>query len=65
MDMSFSVQALALEWLVKHKDSLEKKVYQVPGEIDDEIGRVKLAAMGLAIDRLTDEQVEYLNGWKA
>ena len=65
MDMSFSVQALALEWLVKHKDSLEKKVYQVPDEIDDEIGRVKLAAMGLAIDKLTDEQVEYLNGWKA
>lgn len=65
MDMSFSVQALALEWLVKNRDSLEKKVYQVPTEIDDEIGRVKLAAMGLAIDTLTDEQVAYLNGWKA
>ena len=65
MDMSFSVQALALEWLVKHKDSLEKKLYQVPAEIDDEIGRVKLAAMGLAIDTLTPDQVDYLNGWKA
>ena len=65
MDMSFAVQALALEWLVKHQGSLEKKVYQVPGEIDDEIGRVKLAAMGLGIDTLTPEQVEYLNGWKA
>ena len=65
MDMSFAVQALALEWLTKHKDSLEKKVYQVPAEIDDEIGRVKLAAMGLEIDELTPEQEAYLNGWKA
>lgn len=65
MDMSFSVQALALEWLLKHRDTLEKKLYQVPDEIDDEIGRVKLAAMGLAIDKLTPEQVDYLNGWKA
>ncbi len=65
MDMSFAVQALALEWLVKHQDGLEKKVYQVPDEIDDEIGRVKLAAMGLSIDTLTEEQVAYLNGWKA
>ena len=65
MDMSFAVQALALEWLVKHQNGLEKKVYQVPDEIDDEIGRVKLAAMGLSIDRLTPEQEDYLNGWKA
>ncbi|MBS6218703.1 MAG: adenosylhomocysteinase, partial [Clostridiales bacterium] len=65
MDMSFSVQALALEWLVKHRDELEKKVYNVPGSIDDEIGRVKLAAMGLHIDALTEEQRAYLNGWKA
>ena len=65
MDMSFAVQALALEWLVKQRDELEKKVYQVPAEIDDEIGRVKLAAMGLSIDTLTEEQVAYLHGWKA
>ena len=65
MDMSFAVQALALEWLAKHRGELEKKVYQVPDEIDDEIGRVKLAAMGLSIDTLTEEQVAYLNGWKA
>jgi adenosylhomocysteinase len=64
MDMSFAVQALALEWLVKHQDGLEKKVYQVPAQIDDEIGRVKLSAMGLSIDTLTPEQQEYLNGWK-
>ena len=65
MDMSFAVQALSLEWLAKHRDSLEKKVYEVPGEIDDQIGRVKLAAMGLAIDTLTPEQKEYLAGWEA
>ncbi len=64
MDMSFAVQALALEWLVKHRGNLEKKLYQVPAEIDDEIGRVKLAAMGLSIDTLTEEQRAYLNGWK-
>lgn len=65
MDMSFSVQALALEWLVKHRGELEKKVYNVPDSIDDEIGRMKLAAMGLHIDVLSEEQKEYLNGWKA
>ena len=65
MDMSFAVQALALEWLVRNRDNLEKKVYNVPDSIDDEIGRVKLAAMGLAIDTLTPEQTAYLNGWKA
>jgi len=65
MDMSFAVQALSLEWLVKHQGSLEKKVYVVPDEIDDQIGRVKLAAMGLAIDALTQEQKEYLAGWEA
>ena len=63
MDMSFAVQALSLEWLVKHRDGLEKKVYNVPAEIDDQIGRVKLAAMGLAIDTLTQEQKDYLAGF--
>ncbi|MCC8121699.1 MAG: adenosylhomocysteinase [Oscillospiraceae bacterium] len=63
MDMSFAVQALALEWLVKHRDTLEKKLYQVPEEIDSEIGRVKLAAMGLSIDTLTPQQQAYLNSW--
>ena len=63
MDMSFAVQALSLEWMAKHAQSLEKKVYNVPAEIDDQIGRVKLAAMGLAIDSLTPEQEAYLTGW--
>jgi adenosylhomocysteinase len=65
MDMSFAVQALSLEWLAKHKEGLEKKVYIVPDEIDDQIARVKLAAMGLSIDTLTDEQRAYLSGWEA
>lgn len=63
MDMSFAVQALSLHWLVQHKDELVTKVYNVPDSIDDEIGRFKLAAMGLSIDRLTPEQEAYLSGW--
>ena len=65
MDMSFSVQALSLAWLAKNRDILEKKVYEVPDSIDDEIGRSKLEAMGIRIDRLTREQKEYLAGWEA
>ena len=62
MDMSFAVQALAAEWLTK-QTGLEKKVYPVPEEIDDQIGRAKLAALGLEIDALTPEQEAYLNSW--
>lgn len=65
MDMSFSVQALSLEWLVKNKENLEKKVYVVPEEIDNEIGWAKLKAVGLNIDKLTEEQERYLAGWEA
>jgi len=65
MDMSFAVQALSLEWLAKHQEGLEKKVYIVPDEIDDQIARVKLAAMGLSIDTLTEDQKAYLAGWEA
>ncbi len=63
MDMSFAVQALSLKWLAEHKDQLEKKVYNVPDSIDDEIGRYKLLANGLKIDVLTEEQKAYLSGW--
>ena len=62
MDMSFAVQALTAEWLVK-QPHLEKKLYHVPEEIDNEIGRVKLAAMGKHIDTLSPSQREYLNSW--
>ncbi len=63
MDMSFAVQALSLKWLCEHKDKLEKKVYNVPDSIDDEIGRYKLDAMNLKIDVLTPQQEAYLSGW--
>jgi len=64
MDMSFANQALSLEYLVKNVDKLEKKVYSVPGDIDREIARLKLDAMGIQIDTLTLEQVSYLNSWE-
>ena len=62
MDMSFSVQALASEWVARHRGALETKVYEVPAEIDEQIGWAKLAALGLSIDRLTPEQAAYLAG---
>lgn len=64
MDMSFANQALGAEHFLKHRDSLEKKVYNVPEEIDREIARLKLLSMGIAIDVLTDEQVKYLGSWE-
>jgi len=63
MDMSFANQALSAEYLVKHHSELEPKVYVVPQEIDHEIARLKLRAVGTAIDCLTPEQVEYLSSW--
>jgi adenosylhomocysteinase len=64
MDMSFANQALAAEYMVKNAAKLEKKVYSVPEDIDKEIARLKLAAMGVKIDDLTAEQVKYLNSWE-
>ncbi len=64
MDMSFANQALAAEYMVKNADVLEKKVYSVPADIDAEIARIKLEAMGIDIDVLTEEQVKYLNSWE-
>jgi adenosylhomocysteinase len=64
MDMSFANQALAAEYMVKNAGKLEKKVYPVPAEIDAEIARIKLEAMGVKIDTLTEEQVKYLNSWE-
>lgn len=61
MDMSFAVQAKSLEYLVKHEGELEKRVYQVPREIDNEVASIKLRSMGISIDKLTDEQKKYLN----
>jgi adenosylhomocysteinase len=64
MDMSFANQALAAEYMVKNAKTLEKRVYSVPAEVDAEIARIKLAAMGVNIDTLTEEQVKYLNSWE-
>ncbi|MBD2162526.1 MAG: adenosylhomocysteinase [Limnothrix sp. CACIAM 69d] len=63
MDMSFANQALACEYLVKNKGQLEPGLYSIPDEVDQEIARLKLAAMGIAIDSLTAEQIEYMNSW--
>jgi adenosylhomocysteinase len=64
MDMSFANQALSLEYMVKNADRLENRVFSVPEEIDKEIARLKLDAMGVQIDTLTPQQVAYLNSWE-
>lgn len=64
MDMSFANQALAAEFIVKNAKTLEKRVYSVPAEVDAEIARIKLSAMGVKIDTLTPEQNKYLNSWE-
>jgi adenosylhomocysteinase len=63
MDMSFANQALSAEYAVRNAASLERRVYPVPDEIDREIARLKLATMGVEIDRLTEEQAKYLASW--
>jgi adenosylhomocysteinase len=63
MDMSFANQALSAEWVIQNAASLERTVYVVPKEIDDEIARLKLATMGVDIDQLTEEQAKYLASW--
>ncbi|MGD0625309.1 MAG: adenosylhomocysteinase [Thermodesulfobacteriota bacterium] len=64
MDMSFANQALSAAFLVKVKGTLQKRVYDVPGDIDREIARLKLESMGIKIDALTDEQKKYLRSWE-
>ena len=63
MDMSFANQALACEYLVKNKGQLAADIYTIPEELDKEIARLKLAAMGISVDTLTPDQVEYINSW--
>ena len=64
MDMSFANQALASEYAVEHRGTLEKKVYRVPHAIDAEIARLKLRSMGVTVDTLTEEQRKYLESWE-
>ena len=63
MDMSFANQALSAEYMAQRAGSLARKVHLVPRDIDQEVGRLKLAAMGISIDALSDEQQEYLESW--
>lgn len=63
MDMSFSDQALAAEWIIENKDSLLPQVYLLPKELDDEVARIKLESMSGSLEVLTSEQVDYLSSW--
>ena len=63
MDMFFANQALAAEYAVQNAATLERRVYPVPTEIDNEIARLKLITMGAEIDELTEEQARYLASW--
>ena len=63
MDMSFANQALSAEWVIENAATLERKVYDVPVDIDEEIARLKLETMGIVIDQLTEEQAHYLASW--
>jgi len=64
MDMSFANQALGAEWMARNGPSLEKRVYPIPEDIDREIARIKLHAMGVRIDTLTPAQEKYLASWE-
>lgn len=64
MDMSFATQALASEWAVKQRDELSARVYDVPQALVEWVARIKLAAMGARIDKLTREQKRYLSSWE-
>jgi len=63
MDMSFANQALAAEYVTQRGASLAKDVHRIPAELDRDIARLKLAAMGVTIDTLTPEQQRYLASW--
>ncbi len=64
MDMSFANQALSVEYLVKNKGKLEPGVHLLPKEVDTEIASLKLRALGISIDTLTAEQIEYISSWE-
>ena len=64
MDMSFANQALCAEYMARNASTLENKVYDVPDDIDAEVARLKLKAMGIEIDTLTEEQQRYLTSWE-
>jgi len=63
MDMSFANQALALEYLVKHKSELAAGLHRLPESVDVEIAQLKLKSLGIGIDKLTPEMIEYMSSW--
>jgi adenosylhomocysteinase len=64
MDMSFSNQALAAEWLAVRAGTLSPGIYTLPEELDHEVARIKLASLGAGLEQLTEEQKAYLSGWR-
>jgi len=64
MDMSFANQALSVEYIVKHHANLPRNVFPVPAEIDAQVAQLKLQALGVQIDTLTEEQAKYLDSWQ-
>ncbi len=64
MDMSFSNQALAAEYLIANQETLEPKIYTLPSEIDDRVASIKLSHLGGGLEKLTQEQRDYLSGWQ-
>jgi adenosylhomocysteinase len=65
MDLSFAGQAKAVEFIVKNHRKLKKQIYNLPAEAEQEIARLKLEAMGLAIDKLTPLQQQYMSSWES
>ncbi len=64
MDMSFANQALCVRYIVEYGKDLQNKVYGVPEDIDEQVAHLKLESMGIQIDRMSAEQIEYMSGWK-
>ena len=64
MDMSFGLQSLMSEYIVNNKDSLKPGMVDVPNDIDDKVGYLKLQTMGVEIDKLTEEQYNYIHGYE-
>lgn len=64
MDMSFGLQSLMSEYIVKNRDKFEPGIMEIPAEIDDKVGFLKLQSMGIEIDELTEEQYNYIHGYE-
>ncbi|HZD22892.1 MAG TPA: adenosylhomocysteinase, partial [Acidimicrobiia bacterium] len=64
MDMSFSNQALAAEFLIENEGQLEPQIYTLPKEIDEKVATIKLSHLGGGLEKLTDEQEKYLSSWQ-